>query len=109
MIQVVLISESTRLQVQHLRYLRASPHLTYLFLLLQCMLANYGILTQTPTEVEPVQIWPPGELVKVLTSMGKSKKLKLSGRPVRPLGSLGTSKLYRVAGKTVLCYPLIFR
>ena len=32
------------------------------------MLANYGILTQTPTEVEPVQIWPPGELVKVLTS-----------------------------------------
>ena len=88
MIQVVLISESTRLQ---------------------CMLANYGILTQTPTEVEPVQIWPPGELVKVLTSMGKSKKLKLSGRPIRPLGSLGTSKLYRVAGKTVLCYPLIFR
>ena len=39
-IQVVMISESTRLQ---------------------CMLANYGIQTQTPTEVEPVQIWPPGE------------------------------------------------
>ena len=34
-IQVVMISESTRLQ---------------------CMLANYGIQTQTPTEVEPVQV-----------------------------------------------------
>ena len=75
---------------------------------LQCMLTNYGILSQTPKEVEPVQIWPPGELVKVLTSMGQSRKLKLSGRPVRPLGSLGTSKLYRVAGNTVLCYPIIF-
>ena len=42
-IQVVMIAESTRLQ---------------------CMLANYGIQTQTPTEVEPVQIWPPGELVR---------------------------------------------
>ena len=29
------------------------------------MLANYGIQTQTPTEVEPVQIWSPKELVKV--------------------------------------------
>ncbi len=35
----------------------------------QAMLANYGIQTQTPTEVEPVQIWPPGKLVSTqLTS-----------------------------------------
>merc|ERR1719357_1974454 len=86
-IQVVLISESTRLQ---------------------CMLANYGILTQTPTEVEPVQVWPPGEMVRLLASMGSSPSLGLGGRPSRPIGSLGTSKLYRVAGKTVLCYPIIF-
>jgi len=86
-IQVVMIAESTRLQ---------------------CMLANYGIQTQTPTEVEPVQIWPPNELVKVFQSMGKSSKLQLNGRPNRPIGSLGTSKLYRVCGKTVLCYPIIF-
>jgi len=86
-IQVVMIAESTRLQ---------------------CMLANYGIQTQTPTEVEPVQIWPPNELVRVFQSMGKSNKLQLNGRPNRPIGSLGTSKLYRVCGKTVLCYPIIF-
>eukprot|EP00092_Neocalanus_flemingeri_P018371 GFUD01019880.1.p1 GENE.GFUD01019880.1~~GFUD01019880.1.p1 ORF type:complete len:1110 (+),score=249.46 GFUD01019880.1:78-3407(+) len=86
-IQVVMIAESTRLQ---------------------CMLANYGIQTQTPTEVEPVQIWPPSELVRVFQSMGKSSKLQLNGRPNRPIGSLGTSKLYRVCGKTVLCYPIIF-
>lgn len=86
-IQVVMIAESTRLQ---------------------CMLANYGIQTQTPTEVEPVQIWPPSELVRVFQSMGQNSKLQLKGRPNRPIGSLGTSKLYRVCGKTVLCYPIIF-
>ena len=31
------------------------------------MLANYGIQTQTPTEVEPVEIWNSAELVKVTT------------------------------------------
>merc|ERR1719209_7928 len=86
-IQVVVIAESTRLQ---------------------CMLANYGIQTQTPTEVEPVQVWPPGEMVRLLGSMGSSSTLGLGGRSGRPIGSLGTSKLYRVAGKTVLCYPIIF-
>ena len=30
-----------------------------------------SIQTQTPTEVEPVQIWPPGELVKVLREAGQ--------------------------------------
>lgn len=30
------------------------------------------------------------------------------GRPTRPIGALGTSKIYRISGQTVLCYPLIF-
>ena len=64
-LQVVMIAESTRLQY---------------------MLANYGVQTQTPTEVEPVQIWPPGEMVKVLTNMGRSHKLGINGRPTRPIG-----------------------
>ena len=46
--------------------------------------------------------------VRLLASMGSSPSLGLGGRPARPIGSLGTSKLYRVAGKTVLCYPIIF-
>lgn len=40
--------------------------------------------------------------------MGVNEKVGLTGRPPRPVGSLGTSKVYRVCGMTVLCYPLIF-
>ncbi|MPC71468.1 putative phosphorylase b kinase regulatory subunit beta [Portunus trituberculatus] len=75
---------------------------------LQAMMATYGIQTQTPHEVEPVQIWPPRELVKVYQNLGVSEKLGLQGRPTRPIGALGTSKIYRVCGQTVLCYPLVF-
>ncbi|KAI8491844.1 hypothetical protein Bbelb_302170 [Branchiostoma belcheri] len=75
---------------------------------LQATLAMYGIQTQTPQQVEPIQIWPPGELVKVYEFLGVNKKLGLTGRPPRPVGSLGTSKIYRILGRTVLCYPLVF-
>lgn len=70
--------------------------------------ATYGIQTQTPLEVEPVQIWPPSQLVKIYELLGINRKLGLKGRPARPIGALGTSKLYRILGQTVLCYPLIF-
>ena len=86
-VQVVLIAESIRLQA---------------------MMATYGIQTQTPLEVEPVQIWPPSHLVRVYEFLGVNNKLGLKGRPSRPIGALGTSKLYRINGQTVLCYPLIF-
>ncbi|CAL4083790.1 unnamed protein product, partial [Meganyctiphanes norvegica] len=86
-VQVVLIAESMRLQA---------------------MMATYGIQTQTPHEVEPVQIWPPKELVKIYQNLGVSEKLGLRGRPTRPIGALGTSKIYRISGQTVLCYPLVF-
>lgn len=32
---------------------------------LQVFLNTYGIQTQTPQQVEPIQIWPQKELVKV--------------------------------------------
>ena len=32
---------------------------------LQTTLATFGIETQTPQQIEPIQIWPPSELVKV--------------------------------------------
>ncbi|XP_022700055.1 probable phosphorylase b kinase regulatory subunit beta isoform X2 [Varroa jacobsoni] len=86
-VQVVLIAESQRLQA---------------------MMATYGIQTQTPHEVEPVQIWSPTELVKVYEHLGFNQKLGLKGRPPRPIGALGTSKLYKIKGNTVMCYPLIF-
>lgn len=86
-VQIVLISESMRLQA---------------------MLMTYGIMTQTPHEVEPVQIWSSTELIKIYQQLGVNNKLGLSGRPPRPVGSLGTSKIYRVCGSTIMCYPLIF-
>lgn len=60
---------------------------------LQAMMATYGIQTQTPHEVEPVQIWSSTQLVKVYENLGVNEKLKLKGRPSRPVGSLGTSKV----------------
>uniref|UniRef100_A0A2H1X1Q5 Phosphorylase b kinase regulatory subunit n=1 Tax=Spodoptera frugiperda TaxID=7108 RepID=A0A2H1X1Q5_SPOFR len=86
-VQVVLIAESMRLQA---------------------MMGTYGIQTQTPHEVEPVQVCSSTQLVHVYRELGICPKLKLTGRPIRPVGSLGTSKIYRVCGMTVLCYPLIF-
>lgn len=71
-IQVVLIAESVRLQQ---------------------LLATYGIQTQTPHQIEPIQIWPPVELAKAYEQLGVNDKLGLSGRPPRPIGGLGTAKV----------------
>jgi phosphorylase kinase alpha/beta subunit len=87
MVQIVLIAQSRRLQAS---------------------LSTFGITTQTPEEIEPVQIWSQLDMVKVLEKLGQSVRLELSGRPSRPIGALGTSKVYRVSGQTVICYPLIF-
>ncbi|XP_037604870.1 phosphorylase b kinase regulatory subunit beta isoform X2 [Sebastes umbrosus] len=86
-IHVALIAESQRLQV---------------------FLNTYGIQTQTPQQVEPIQIWPQKELVKAYRFLAVNKKLGLSGRPERPVGCIGTCKIYRILGKTVVCYPIVF-
>ncbi|NXY54326.1 KPBB kinase, partial [Callaeas wilsoni] len=75
---------------------------------LQVFLNTYGIQTQTPQQVEPIQIWAQKELVKAYFHLGVNEKLGLSGRPDRPIGCLGTSKIYRILGKTVVCYSIIF-
>ncbi|KFD61239.1 hypothetical protein M514_26577 [Trichuris suis] len=74
----------------------------------QTLLSTYGITTQTPHQVEPVQIWSSNQLVSVFENIGKNPRMGLTGRPRRPIGALGTSKIYRVFGETVLCYPLLF-
>ncbi|KAL4613604.1 phosphorylase b kinase regulatory subunit beta isoform X1 [Arapaima gigas] len=86
-IHVALIAESQRLQV---------------------FLNTYGIQTQTPQQVEPIQIWPQKELVKAYRFLAINEKLGLSGRPERPVGCIGTCKIYRILGKTVVCYPIVF-
>uniref|UniRef100_A0A8C1WD44 Phosphorylase b kinase regulatory subunit n=1 Tax=Cyprinus carpio TaxID=7962 RepID=A0A8C1WD44_CYPCA len=86
-IHVALIAESQRLQV---------------------FLNTYGIQTQTPQQVEPIQIWPQKELVKAYCFLAINKKLGLSGRPEGPVGCIGTCKIYRILGKPVVCYPIVF-
>ncbi|KAI3418866.1 hypothetical protein GPALN_007966 [Globodera pallida] len=86
-VQIALISESVQLQM---------------------VLSTFGITTQTPHEVEPVQIWPSWRMVKLFEHLGQDQKLGLRGRPLRPLGPLNTSKIFRICGNTVVLYPLIF-
>ncbi|KAL3310293.1 hypothetical protein Ciccas_011144, partial [Cichlidogyrus casuarinus] len=86
-IQVPIISESVRLQQ---------------------LLLTYGIQTQTPHQIEPITVAPPDQLMKIGKYLGKCDALGLTGRPLRPIGQLGTSKFYRFAGRTILCYPLMF-
>jgi phosphorylase kinase alpha/beta subunit len=87
-VQVVLIAESMRLQA---------------------MMATYGIQTQTPHEVEPVQICSSAQLVKIYQHLGVNKKLGIEGRPSRPIGALGTSKVqknYKITFiKLNICLP----
>lgn len=68
----------------------------------------YSFDQQFDKQVEPVQIWSSTQLIKIFQELGVNDKIGLTGRPPRPVGSLGTSKVYRVCGMTVLCYPLIF-
>uniref|UniRef100_A0A8C7YDV6 Phosphorylase b kinase regulatory subunit n=1 Tax=Oryzias sinensis TaxID=183150 RepID=A0A8C7YDV6_9TELE len=88
---------------------QVSPHSLFSeFSKLQVFLNTYGIQTQTPQQVEPIQIWPQKELVKAYRFLAVNKKLGLSGRPERPVGCIGTCKIYRILGKTVVCYPIVF-
>ena len=47
-------------------------------------------------------------MVKVYEHLGRSDRISLHGRPSRPIGSLGASKVYRVCGQTIICYPQLF-
>jgi phosphorylase kinase alpha/beta subunit len=72
---------------------------------LQQELATYGIATQTPTELEPIQVRQASDLSAIYTQIGRNDKLSLSGRPVRRLRSLTTSRIFRVRGDTVVFLP----
>lgn len=57
---------------------------------LQVFLNTYGIQTQTPQQVEPIQIWPQKELVKVTQLSITQSSISLS---VRWLEGCGLSQL----------------
>ncbi|MEC4813101.1 MAG: glycoside hydrolase family 15 protein [Scytonema sp. PMC 1069.18] len=72
---------------------------------LQAKLAIHGIETQTPKQVEPIQVRQASDLSTIYTQIGRNDKLGLTGRPVRRLRSLTTSKIFRICGETVVFLP----
>ena len=72
---------------------------------LQAQLAAYGIATQTPKQVEPVQVRQATELSTVYAQIGRSDPLGLTGRPVRRLRSLTTSRIFRIGQETIVFLP----
>ncbi|KAI8814804.1 glycosyl hydrolases family 15-domain-containing protein [Cladochytrium replicatum] len=77
-VQIVLLAESAELQAR---------------------LAMYGLDTQTLDSCAPVTIAPPSVLRDAYLALGDNKKLGLTGRPKRPVGTIGTCKLYRCQGR----------
>lgn len=72
---------------------------------LQQELATYGIATQIPEQIAPIQVYPSGELSAIYAEVGRNEALELSGRPIRRLRSLSTSWVFRIQGQTVVFLP----
>jgi phosphorylase kinase alpha/beta subunit len=72
---------------------------------LQERLASNNITTQTLDQVAPIQVRHARELSAAYTQVGRSDKLKLTGRPQRLMRSLTTSRVYKMRGETVVFVP----
>jgi len=75
---------------------------------LQAKLEVHGIETQTPKQVEPIQVRHAGELSAAYTQIGRNDRMGLTGRPARRLRSLTTSRIYRLQGETMVFLPALF-
>ncbi len=72
---------------------------------LQAKLEIYGIETQTPRQVEPIQVRGSEDLISIYTQIGRNDKLGLTGRPPRRPRSLTTSRFYRLNSEIVVFLP----
>jgi len=72
---------------------------------LQAKMAMYGLETQTVEGCAPITISTDSALRDAYSSLGENAKLKLSGRPKRPVGTLSTCKLYRCQGRLYAFLP----
>ncbi len=74
-------------------------------LTLQAELATYGIETQTPSQIAPIQVRQADDLSKIYFHIGRNDKLNLTGRPIRRLRSLTTSRVFRIRGEAIAFLP----
>lgn len=74
---------------------------------LQAQLSAYGIETETPDQVAPIEVRPARELGELFTRIGQNPKLQLTGRPHRRMRVLSTSRIFRVRDKTVVFLPAL--
>jgi phosphorylase kinase alpha/beta subunit len=72
---------------------------------LQAKLEVRGIETQTPAQVEPIQVRETIDLVAIYKQIGRCDKLGLTGRPPRSPRSLTTSRIFRFGNDTVVFLP----
>ncbi|VDK28341.1 unnamed protein product [Gongylonema pulchrum] len=70
-------------------------------------LLSHGIDVQNIGEIDEVfSIHPASTFAKILSRLGESEKLRLTGRPLdRDVGVLSTSKLYQLGQKFVIFTP----
>ncbi|WP_337886251.1 glycoside hydrolase family 15 protein [Fischerella thermalis] len=72
---------------------------------LQAELEVHGIETQTPKQVEPIQVRQADDFINIYAQIGRSDKLGLTGRPPRRPRSLTTSRIFRIGNETVVFLP----
>ena len=69
-------------------------------------LGKLGFSVQTPSELSQINVRPVSHLMEIYSLLGRSNKLKLSGRPKKRIGVLGTSKLYETQNQQLtIFYP----
>ncbi len=72
---------------------------------LQAELEALGIATQTPGDLQPLQLHSAQELAALYHHIGSNAALGLTGRPLRRLRSLTTSRLFRIRGEAIAFLP----
>ncbi|MGD1871497.1 MAG: glycoside hydrolase family 15 protein [Mastigocoleus sp.] len=72
---------------------------------LQQKLGIYGIATQTPEQVAPIQVRDAADLINIYERIGCNEKLELTGRPPRRPRSLTTSRFFNISGERIVFLP----
>eukprot|EP01111_Echinosteliopsis_oligospora_P013848 TRINITY_DN5074_c0_g1_i2.p1 TRINITY_DN5074_c0_g1~~TRINITY_DN5074_c0_g1_i2.p1 ORF type:complete len:1142 (-),score=303.02 TRINITY_DN5074_c0_g1_i2:44-3469(-) len=68
-------------------------------------LEKYGIPTQTPEDISPIEIRNASELNNAYGLLGANTKLGLTGRPNRPIGTLLASRIVKAQRSTSVLIP----